>query len=127
MDDRRLADAARAYHEARRAAEQARDRLREEAIRQWRAGADATGIARAAGIDRQTVGRWLGPLRDSESLTKNEVAELRAVRDRPGDWADTARTFMDRRRTVTIADCARASGIGVRTANARINRHRPLR
>ena len=121
MDDRRLAEAARAYHEARRAAEQARDRLREEVVRQWRAGADATGI------DRQTVGRWLGPLRDSESLTENEVAELRAVRDRPGDWADTARTFMDRRRTVTIADCARASGIGVRTANARINRHRPPR
>lgn len=128
MDDRRLAEAAQAYHEARRAAERARDRLREEVVRQWLSGVDATGIARVAGIDRQTVGRWLGPLRDSGGLTDAEAAELRAVRERPGDWADTARAFMDRRRTVTIADCARASGIGVRTANARINQPRgPLR
>lgn len=120
MDERRLADAARAYHEARHAAEHARDRLREEAIRQWRAGADATSIARVAGIDRQTVGRWLGPLRDSEPLTEAEVKQLRHVKDDPAAWARLARELMDRHRTVTSADCARASGITHAAARGRL-------
>ena len=121
MDERRLADAARAYHEARAAAEQARDRLREEAIRQWRAGTDATGIARAAGIDRQTVGRWLGPLRESEPLTEAEVKQLRHVKDDPAAWARLARELMNRHRTVTSADCARASGITHAAARGRLH------
>lgn len=120
MDERRLADAARAYHEARRAAEHARDRLREEAIRQWRAGADATDIARVAGIDRQTVGRWLGSLRDSEPLTEAEVEQLRHVKDDPAAWARLARELMNRHRTVTSADCARASGITHSAARGRL-------
>lgn len=120
MDERRLADAARAYHEARHEAEHARDRLREEAIRQWRAGADATNIARVAGIDRQTVGRWLGSLRDSEPLTEAEVEQLRHVKDDPAAWARLARELMNRHRTVTSADCARASGITHAAARGRL-------
>lgn len=121
MDERRLADAARAYHEARHATEHARDRLREEAIRQWRAGADATSIARVAGIDRQTVGRWLGPLRDSEPLTEAEGEQLRHVKDDPAAWARLARELMNRHRTVTSADCAQASGITHAAARGRLH------
>lgn len=121
MDERRLADAARAYHEARHSAARARDRLREEAIRQWRAGADATGIARVAGIDRQTVGRWLGSLRDSEPLTEAEAEQLRHVKEDPAAWARLARELMDRHRTVTSADCARASGITHAAARGRLH------
>ena len=119
-DSTRLDEASRAYRAAQDAAEAASAALRQAVIDEWLAGADATAIAKATGIHRKTVARWVDAARAEGGLSEADVKRLRQVKDSPAAWARLTRE-LTKRPTVTIADCARASDLTPVAARARLH------